>query len=465
MSGDLASKYFPTEPEKPELKTEGTGPLGTQELERLRKVIDCKRASDVYDYDKSVGNYLIDVDGNVLLDLFCQVASVPLGYNNPFLAEAMSSREVLSALINRPCTGDFPSKDLAPAVEKIVKYAPPGMNQIWPAHNGSEANELAFKTAFLYQGYKERNGKDFTPEERASAMENSAPGSPDRAILSFTTGYHGSLFGSLSVTCSNPTYKLGIPAFKWPKAPFPKLQYPLEENIEVNDQEEKKCLETVEEIFKTWPAPISAIIIEPIQSEGGDNYASAKFFQGLRDLTLKYGVLMIIDEVQAGVAVTGRMWTHEHFNLSPPPDMVTFSKKAQSSGFFFRDPELRPKEAFSKVSTWYGDPARMLLTGAIFEFVAKNNLAEHANEVGDYLREKLKPFVKSGSISRLRGTGLFTAFDLSSPERRGQFLGDARKHGVNIGPCGPQSIRLRPGLLFEKKHVDIFISVVEKILA
>lgn len=461
----LVAELFPTEPQGPTVKTAVPGPLATEGLKRLRKGLDCKRAGNLFDYEKSIGNYIVDVDGNVFLDLFAQIASLPLGYNNPVLAEKVSCPEMVSALINRPANGDFPSKDFSQAIEKLIKYAPPGMNQVWTAHNGSEANELAFKTAFIYQGYKERKGRSFTHEELRTALENCAPGAPDRAILSFTTAYHGSLFGSLSTTCSKPTYKLDIPAFKWPRAPFPRLKYPLDKNAEYNALEEKQCLEQVERIIESWNSPIAAVIVEPVQSEGGDNHASAGFFQGLRDITLKHGILLILDEVQVGVGVSGKMWAHEHFNLTTPPDMVTFSKKAQSSGFFFRDPALRPEQGFSKVSTWYGDPARAILSGIIFEFIDNNKLSDRAVEVGGYLVEKLKPFAIAGKICNLRGKGLFIAFDLSSSEARDKFIVDAQRNGVNIGPCGPQSIRLRPGLLFEEKHVDVFISVVQKILA
>lgn len=121
----------------------------------------------------------------------------------------------------------------------------------------------------------------------SSCMNNASPGTPDLSALSFTSAFHGRLFGSLSLTRSKAIHKLDIPAFDWPAAQFPQLKYPLEEHVEENAAEEKRCLEAVEQIIKEWKnkRPVAALIVEPVQSEGGDNHASPEFFQGLRDVT------------------------------------------------------------------------------------------------------------------------------------------------------------------------------------
>lgn len=118
-------------------------------------------------------------------------------------------------------------------------------------------------------------------------MKNASPGAPDLSALSLTSAFHGRLFGSLSLTRSKAIHKVDIPAFDWPVAPFPKLQYPLDRYAKENAEEEKRCLEEVERTIVEWKAkkPVAALIIEPVQSEGGDNHASNEFFQGLRDVT------------------------------------------------------------------------------------------------------------------------------------------------------------------------------------
>lgn len=152
----------------------------------------------------------------------------------------------------------------------------------------------------LYRRRQRGEGVEWTDEEIASCLDNAKPGSPDLAILSFANSFHGRGFGSLSTTRSKAVHKLDIPSFNWPQAPFPALKYPLDKYEADNAAEEKRCLDKVEELIKTWQFPVAGLIVEPIQSEGGDNHASAAFFQGLRDITQKHNVVMIVDEVQTG---------------------------------------------------------------------------------------------------------------------------------------------------------------------
>lgn len=233
---------------------------------------------------------------------YSQIASVPVGYNNPTLIEASKSPEMISALVNRAAIGNFPSTTWYDLLEGgLMKVAPEGLNQIFTAQSGSEANELAFKASFMLWRRKERGeGTAWSSEDMTSCLNNAKPGSPDLAVLSFRNSFHGRGFGSLSTTRSKAVHKLDIPSFNWPQAPFPMLKYPIEEHVADNKTEETRCLQQVESIITSWHCPVAALIVEPIQSEGGDNHASAAFFQGLRDITKKHGVVMIVDEVQTG---------------------------------------------------------------------------------------------------------------------------------------------------------------------
>jgi len=116
--------------------------------------------------------------------------------------------------------------------------------------------------------------------------------------MSFEGGFHGRLFGTLSSTHTKALHKLDIPAFDWPAATFPTLKYPLEANVSHNRKEEERCLEEVEKLIRTWHVPVAGVIVEPVQAEGGDNHATPFFFQGLRDITRKLGVALIVDEVK-----------------------------------------------------------------------------------------------------------------------------------------------------------------------
>lgn len=370
-----------------------------------------------------------------------------------------------SALINRPALGNFPQHDWASILESgILKVAPKGLNQVFTAMAGSDANETAYKAAFMWKRQQKRGGPDvdFSAEEISSSMENQAPGAPELSIMSFETGFHGRLFGSLSTTRSKPIHKLDIPAFNWPKAPFPKLRYPLAQNVEANAKEEQRCLAEVERIIQEWPQPPAALVVEPIQSEGGDNHASATFFQGLRDITKKHDILFIVDEVQTGVGATGKFWAHDHWNLSEPPDMVTFSKKAQAAGFYFGRSDLRPNKPYRQFNTWMGDPARAILFRAIVEEIERLDLVENTKVTGQYLFGGLTALSERfpHEIRNLRGQGTFIAWD--SP-RRDEFTKKAKTFGVNIGGSGERAIRLRPMLIFQKHHADMLLEACERI--
>ncbi|KAK6843695.1 hypothetical protein PG987_004555 [Apiospora arundinis] len=459
-------QLLPGEPEAPVLKTAIPGPKSQEKIAELDKVFDTRSLNMLADYTQSFGNYFVDPDGNKLLDVYAQIASIPLGYNNPALVKAAQTPEMIDAIVNRPALGNFPSHNWASILETgILKVAPKGLNQVFTAMAGSDANETAYKAAFMWRRMKERGGPnvEFTEEEMNSSMNNQTPGASQLSIMSFKTAFHGRLFGSLSTTRSKPIHKLDIPAFDWPQATFPLLKYPLEEHVEENAKAEADSIAEVEDLIKNYHIPPCAVIVEPIQSEGGDNHASPAFFRKLREVTAKHNVLLIVDEVQTGVGATGKFWAHDHWDLPSPPDMVTFSKKAQTAGYYFGNPELRPNKPYRQFNTWMGDPARCLLFRAIIDEVQRLDLVANTAKVGDYLFGKLEELAKKypEEFKNLRGKnrGTFIAFD--NPNRD-QFIAKVKKLGVNIGGSGVSAVRLRPMLIFEKQHADILLETLEK---
>lgn len=319
----------------------------------------------------------------------------------------------------------------------------------------------------MWKRQQQRGGPlvEFSEEDVASTMLNQAPGSPQLSILSFTTSFHGRLLGTLSTTRSRPIHKIDIPAFDWPRAQFPSLKYPLEENAAHNAQVEAESLAEVEQLLTTYHLPPCAVVVEPIQSEGGDNHASPAFFRGLREITKKHDVLLIVDEVQTGLGATGRLWAHEHWDLPSPPDIVTFSKKAQTAGYYFGNPDLRPNKPYRQFNTWMGDPARLIMFRAIIDEIERLDLVNHTAAVGEYLYQGLERLqdVYPDEIMNLRGRGRGTFIAFDSP-RRDELVKKARSVGVNIGGSGERAVRLRPMLVFQRRHADILLGALDEII-
>ncbi|KAF5682190.1 4-aminobutyrate aminotransferase [Fusarium circinatum] len=399
-----------TEANGPEVKTEIPGPKGVALQKELDAHLDTRTVNIMCDYEKSQGNYLVDVDGNTFLDAYSQIASIPVGYNNP----------------------------------GVLKVAPRGAPYVWMAMSGTEANESAYKAAFIW--YRRR--KVWTEEELRTCMLNQSPGSPDLAVLSFKSGFHGRMFASLATTRTKTLHKLDIATFKWPQAPFPLLEYPLEDHIEDNKKEEQRCLDEVKRLLDSWHCPVAAIVVEPIQSEGGDNHASPEFFKSLQKITKDRGMVFIVDE-----------------DLPSPPDIITFSKKFQAAGYYFSNPELRPEVALRLFNTWLGDPCRAVLAKGIVEEIESRNLVQQAAEVGTYIREKLAELaaIKPKEFGNVRGSGTIIAWDLESAEARNNIIAALRRRGVIVGSSGDRSIRLRPMLIFEKKHADILVNALKEV--
>ncbi|XP_034937989.1 4-aminobutyrate aminotransferase, mitochondrial [Chelonus insularis] len=461
-----------SEPSGPTVRTDIPGPQSRQLLDELNQYQQAATVQLFADYDKSTGNYIVDVDGNTLLDVYMQISSVPLGYNHPAMLEALSNPHNQRTIINRPALGVFPGADWPKKLKSVLLkpgVAPSGLDHITTMMCGSCSNENAFKNIFMWYADKQRNGQSFSKEEMETCMINQVPGSPRYSILSFKGAFHGRTLGCLSTTHSKYIHKIDVPAFDWPIASFPAYKYPLKENIRQNQEEDKRCLAEVEDLIvkfdKEKNVPVAGVIIEPIQAEGGDNHASPEFFQQLRDLTTKHGVALLIDEVQTGGGPTGKMWCHEHFNLKTPPDVVTFSKKMQMGGYYHTK-ALRPKQGYRVFNTWMGDPSKLILLETIIEIIQRDNLLEKVSKVGQYTLEKLETLEKEHSniINSSRGRGTFIAFNGATPEIRDSIIKKLLKKGIQAGGCGANSIRLRPALTFDQHHADIFLDSLRSVL-
>ncbi|XP_023677453.1 4-aminobutyrate aminotransferase, mitochondrial [Paramormyrops kingsleyae] len=454
----------------PSMKSKVPGPRSKELMRQLGEIQNVGAVHFFCNYEESRGNYLVDVDGNRMLDLYTQISSIPIGYNHPALMKVMSSPHNLSTFVNRPALGILPPENFPDRLnESLLSVAPRGMRHVQTMSCGSCSNENAFKSIFIWHRNKERGHKTPTQEEMTSCMVNQGPGCPDLSILSFMGGFHGRTMGCLATTHSKAIHKLDVPSFDWPIAPFPKLRYPLEEFVRENGQEEARCLEEVEDLIVKWRQKgktVAGIVIEPIQAEGGDNHASPDFFKKLRNIARKHGCAFQVDEVQTGCGPTGKFWAHEHWDLDEPVDVVSFSKKMLTGGFFFRD-ELMPDKPYRIFNTWMGDPSKNVFLSAVLNVIKTERLLGEVTRSGAALLHGLIELQTQYPhlLNAARGLGTFCAIDACDDKTRDALIQKVRDKGVILGGCGDKSIRFRPSLVFKEYHVHLFLNIFNDVLA
>nr|XP_006819195.1 PREDICTED: 4-aminobutyrate aminotransferase, mitochondrial-like [Saccoglossus kowalevskii] len=452
------------------MKTTVPGPRSKELLGKFENIT--KNVEHVLffgNYKKSKGNYLVDADGNRMLDVFTQVASVPIGYNHPALVEAIQDPGNLSVFVNRPALGVHPNEDFPERLQNaLISVAPPGLERVQTMACGACSVENAMKHAFIWKRKQDRNGLQPTAEDLDSCLRNESPGSPPYTILSFVGAFHGRSCGALSCSHSKAVHKVDIAAFDWPIAPFPQLKYPLERYEQENRANELRCLDEVVKLITDYNSrgrKVAGLIIEPIQAEGGDNHATKFFFQKLREICDQFKVAFIVDEVQTGCAASGKFWAHELWELPSPPDIVCFSKKMLTGGYYFKD-EFIVQGAHRIFNTWMGDPSKIILLEKVVEVIQNNDLVQNVKETGDYLLHKLEGLQDKcpSMFSNARGAGTFCAIDVRDGATLLEIVEKMRNKGVNVGCCGVRTIRFRPTLVFQKHHADIMFETFDEVL-
>ncbi|XP_028841443.1 4-aminobutyrate aminotransferase, mitochondrial isoform X2 [Denticeps clupeoides] len=453
----------------PSMKTEVPGPRSKELAKQLGEIQNVGAVHFFCNYEESRGNYLVDADGNRMLDLYTQISSIPIGYNHPSLMKAMANPNNLSTFVNRPALGILPPENFPDKlIESLLSVAPTGMTRVQTMSCGSCSNENAFKAMFIWYKLKERGMRLPSEEESTSCMINQSPGSPNLSILSFMGAFHGRTMGCLATTHSKVIHKLDVPSFDWPVAPFPRLRYPLEEFARENAQEEDRCLEEVEDLIVKWRQkgkPVAGIVIEPIQAEGGDNHASPDFFLKLRSIARKHGCAFHVDEVQTGCGTTGKFWAHEHWGSDDPADVVSFSKKMLTGGYFYRD-ELQADKPYRIFNTWMGEPSKNVFLSEVLNVIRREKLLEEVTRSGKALLQGLYELQSQHPhlLSRARGQGTFCAIDLRDENTRNDVIQRTRNKGVLLGGCGDRTIRFRPALVFKEYHAHQFLNIFSDVL-
>ncbi len=390
-------------------------------------------------------------------DFFTCFASLPLGYNHPKMMEEDFINYIGINAINKPSNSDLYTSVQATFTKTLFEVAVPkgDFKYSFYIEGGALAVENAIKSAIDWKVRKN--------------IKNGLPDNIGTKVLHFKEAFHGRSGYTLSITNTDPVKVRYFPKFDWPRVSNPKITFPIESNLDLVLEREKQTILEIEKAFEDNHKDISCIVIEPIQGEGGDNHFRNEFFIELREICDKHEAMLIFDEVQTGVGLTGKMWAYQH--LSVKPDILCFGKKMQVCGILCNDRiDDIDDHVFKKSSrinsTWGGNYTDMVRATKYLEIIEEDNLVDNAAKMGDYLHEKLIELSHRYPtiISNVRGKGLFRAFDIN-PDLRDKFRKNCFDNNLIILSCGSQSIRFRTRLNITKKELDAGIEIINKSLS
>jgi L-lysine 6-transaminase len=433
-------------------------PLRPQDVhETLARHILADGYDLVFDFERSHGTWVYDArKGREYLDFMTFFGSNPIGYNHPKMKDPEFLKVLLRVAALKPSLADVYSVEYASFVDTFARLAMPAhLPHAFFIEGGAAAVENTLKTAF---DWKVRRNRARARGDRGSR------------VIHFREAFHGRSGYTLSLTNTDPVKTDLFPKFDWPRVDNPKLRFPVTPEVEQDvAAAEERALDQVRQAFRDHPDDVAAIIIEPIQAEGGDNHFRAGFLQALERLADEHECFFIVDEVQTGIALTGRMWAHEHFGLTP--DALAFGKKMQVCGVL-AGPKVdqEPQNVFkvpSRInSTWGGNLTDMVRSARFLEIVDEDRLVDNARVTGEHLLRGLQRVQAAlgGLMTNARGRGLMIAFDLPTPEARDRAVKLCFANGLIVLKCGVRSIRFRPPLDLSAAEADAGLEIVERSL-
>jgi len=414
----------------------------------------------VMDLKKSKGSWVFDSRrGRNVLDFFTNFASVPVGYNHPKMDTPEFRERIADAAINKPANSDIYTTYMAEFVETFARIAiPHALNKhLFFIEGGSLAIENAIKAAFDWKIRK--NFKKGYQSEKGTQ------------VMHLREAFHGRSGYTLSLTnTADPRKTQYFPKFDWPRIDNPKLYFPTSEaSLADAERREAVALDQAKQFLHERKDDVAAFIMEPIQGEGGDNQFRPEFFRAIRQLCDENEMLLIFDEVQSGVGITGKMWAFEHYGIEP--DLFCFGKKTQVCGFASSDRIMEIADNVFVVSsrinsTWGGNLTDMVRSQRYFEIIDDENLVDNAANVGCYFIGELERFAEDfpNLVTNVRGLGLMAAFDLPSGEVRDNALAAFMNHDVMVLSSGHRSARFRPPLNLSMEEAAEGIRRMEKAL-
>lgn len=369
--------------------------------------------------DHGEGAYLYDTEGKKYLDFAAGIAVCGLGYGNQELNDTLKTQ--IDKLMHT--SNLYYNTSCGQAAEALKRVS--GMDRVFFTNSGTEANEGALKAARKYAWKKGSGRYEFI------AMENS---------------FHGRSMGAVSVT--------GTESYRTPYEPLIQgVKF-----AKFNDLDSVKALVS----DKTC-----AIILEPLQGEGGINIATPEFMKGIRKLCDKEGILMICDEIQCGMGRTGKMFAWQHYGTKP--DIMTMAKAIGSGvpvGAFAMTEAVAEYslEPGDHGTTYGGNPFACAAVAKTIEIFEKKDLAAHVCEMGEYLSQKLDELLKEcDAVVQKKGIGLLQGIEISRPV--GEASTEALKEGLLVISAKGNVLRLVPPLVIEKEQIDEFIEKIKRILS
>jgi 4-aminobutyrate aminotransferase len=436
-----------TEIKLPEIRTELPGPRAKEYLEKDSRLIS---PSYTRSYPliarRGFGAMIEDVDGNVFLDFNAGVAVAALGHAHPEIAEVIH-RQALEFTHISGTDYYYPHQtDLA---EKLIEITPGDFaKKVHYGNSGAEAMEAALKAA-IYS-----TGRD--------------------KFIAFRGAFHGRTFGTLSLTASRAAQRrgFGAQALDVTHVPFANpIRFPLERRQ--GETVGRRVARYIEDaIFRTTvpPEDCAAIIVEPVQGEGGYVVPTSDFLPELRRICDKHGILLIVDEVQSGMGRTGKMWAIDHFGVEP--DIMCMAKAIGGGlplGVTLTREELMRWHVGAHASTFGGNPVAIVAAMKTIE-ILEGGLIDHCAEAGQYMLDLLmESRKKHDCIVDVRGLGLMIGVEFAKDSERFEPWSSLRnnvveecfRRGLIIQGAGESSIRFSPPLIVDRDQIDFAVKTVE----
>jgi len=398
------------------------------------------------------GIVITDPDGNEFFDFSAGIAVTSTGHCHPHVVAAIQKQA--AELIHMSGT-DFYYESMITLAERLSKIAPmPGPHKFYYGNSGAEAVECALKLARYHT--KRQN------------------------VIAFFGAFHGRTMGALSLTGSKPQQKRRFA----PLVPgVTHVRYPdVYRGCSGGTQDDEAfalgCARYIEEkLFKTILAPeeVAAIFVEPVQGEGGYVVAPTIFMQELRRICDRHGIMLVVDEVQSGMARTGKWWAVEHTGVQP--DMVCIAKGIASGmplGITMTKADIMDWVPGSHASTYGGNPVCIAAALATLDVIEQENLLGNSTAVGNHMLKRMADWpTKHRLVGDVRGIGLMIGVEIVKDKKtkeygaaeRDRIVELAFERGVLFLGCGPSTIRIAPPLVVTKDEADVAIDALEECIA